>query len=131
MTLTRDQIFAIDDIKIEKVNIPEWGGEVWVKGFTGAERDAFEISIMEFREGKKPKLVLENMRAKLCVMTVCDEKGNRIFKDGDIPALGKKAAKALSVIFDKAQELNGLSDEDVEKLSKNSESAPAEDSTSD
>ena len=124
MTLTRDQIFAIDDIKIEKVNIPEWGGEVWVKGFTGAERDAFEISIMEFREGKKPKLVLENMRAKLCAMTVCDEKGNRIFKDEDIPALGKKSAKALSLIFDKAQELNGLSDEDVEKLSKNSVSAP-------
>ena len=57
-------------------------------------------------------------------MTVCDENGKRIFKDEDIPALGKKSAKALSLIFDKAQELNGLSDEDVEKLSKNSVSAP-------
>ena len=124
MSLSRDQILQADDIKKESVNIPQWGGEVWVKGLTGAERDAFEISIMEFREGKKPKMVLENMRAKLCAMTVCDEKGNRIFKDDDVLALGKKSAKALSLIFDKAQELNGLSDEDVEKLSKNSVSAP-------
>jgi len=124
MSLSRDQILQADDIQKESVNIPQWGGEVWVKGLNGAERDAFEVSIMEFREGKKPKLVLENMRAKLCAMTVCDENGKRIFKDEDIPALGKKSAKALSLIFDKAQELNGLSDEDVEKLSKNSVSAP-------
>jgi len=123
MSLSREQILQADDIKKESVNIPQWGGEVWVKGLTGAERDAFEISIMEFREGKKPKLVLENMRAKLCVMTVCDESGKRIFKDEDIPILGKKAAKALSTIFDKAQELSGLTDQDVENLSKNSKSA--------
>lgn len=123
MSLSREQILKVDDIKLESVEIPQWGGTVWVKGFTGAERDAFEISIMEFREGKKPKMVLENMRAKLCALTICDESGNRIFTEADIPALGKKSAKALSIIFDKAQELNGLSDEDVEKLSKNSESA--------
>jgi len=120
MSLSREQILKINDIKKESVNIPQWGGEVWVKGLTGAERDAFELSIMELREGKKPKMILENMRAKLCAMTVCDENGTRIFRDEDIPALGKKAAKALSIIFDKAQELSGLSDDDVEKLSKNS-----------
>ena len=123
MSLTRDQIFAVQDIKKEPVEIPQWGGTVWVKGLTGAERDAFEISIMDFKDGKKPKMVLENMRAKLCVMTVCDENGRRLFKDEDIPTLGKKSAKALSIIFDKAQELSGLTDEDVDKLAKNSKSA--------
>jgi len=126
MSLTKVQILSAQDIKKEKVNIPEWGGDIWVKSLTGKERDAFEKSIMEFsaEAGVKPKVIYENMRAKLCVLTVCDDNGLLIFTEDDVEALGKKSAKPLSVIFDLAQKLSGLTEEDVKGLSKNSKSAP-------
>jgi len=126
MSLTKVQILSAQDIKKEKVNIPEWDGDIWVKSLTGRERDAFEKSIMEFSEevGVKPKVIYENMRAKLCVMTICDDSGALIFTEEDIEALGKKSAKPLSVIFDLAQKLSGLTEEDIKSLSKNSKSAP-------
>jgi len=132
MTLTRDQIFAVDDIKIEKVNIPEWKGDIFVKGLTGKEKDAWEISQMKFVEGEdKPTIIYDNMRAKLCARTICDEKGKLLFKESDIEALGKKSGNALSTIFDIAQRLSGITKDDVKKLAKNSKSAPAEGSVSD
>jgi len=132
MTLTRDQIFAVDDIKIEKVNIPEWKGDIFVKGLTGKEKDAWEISQMKFVEGEdKPMIIYDNMRAKLCARTICDEKGKLLFKESDIEALGKKSGNALSTIFDIAQRLSGITKDDVKKLAKNSKSAPAEGSVSD
>ena len=36
--LTRKQILECADIPTEIVKVPEWGGEVLVKGLTGAER---------------------------------------------------------------------------------------------
>ena len=44
--LSREDIAQADDIVIEAVDVPEWGGTVLVKGMTGAERDRFEISML-------------------------------------------------------------------------------------
>ena len=133
MSLTREQILQADDIKIEKVNIPEWPDDcIYVKGLTGKEKDAWEISQMEFVEGKtKPTIIYDNMRAKLCARTICDEKGKLLFKESDIEALGDKSGSALSTIFDIAQRLSGITKDDVEKLVKNSKSAQTEGSISD
>ncbi len=73
---------------------------------------------------------LQNIRAKLVALTVVDEQGNRIFKDEDVKWLGNKSAAALDRIFEVAQRLSGLRDEDVEELAKNSESDLSDDSTS-
>jgi hypothetical protein len=124
--LTKDQILKADDIKTEKVEVPEWGGDVHIKTMTGTERDAFEQSIIS---GQKTNLA--NIRAKLCARVIRDGNGKRLFTDADVAALGKKSAKALDRIFAKAQTLNGITAEDVEGLAKNSGTDLNEDSTSD
>jgi hypothetical protein len=127
--LTRDAILQAQDLPRELVDVPEWGGSVYVRALTGAERDAFETSIVEQR-GKSTKMNLKNIRAKLVALTVVDEEGNRIFSDSDASALGKKSAAALDKVFEVAQRLSGLRPEDVEELSKNFGSDQSEDSIS-
>ena len=116
--LTKDQIFEAKDLVIEKVEVPEWGGDVFVRGMTGTERDSFESSVIDIR-GSSQKVNMSNIRAKLVSLSVCDEKGNRIFEDSDIIELGKKSAFALQRIFDVAQRLSGLSKEEMKALEKN------------
>lgn len=116
--LTKDQIFEIKDQQIELVNIPEWGGQVYVRGMSGSERDSFEASVIELR-GSTQKVNLQNVRAKLVSLTACDEEGNRLFSDSDVVELGKKSATALQRIFDVAQKLSGFSKEDISLLKKN------------
>ncbi len=116
--LSRDEILQAQDLPTEDVPVLEWGGVCRVRGLTGAERDAFEQSIVETR-GKNTRMNLRNIRAKLVALTVVDEDGNRIFSDEDAEALGKKSAAALDRIFAVAQRLSGLRPEDVEELAGN------------
>lgn len=113
--LSRDDILNAQDLPTERVAVPEWGGEVLVRGLTAAERDAFEASIVK-RRGQKTEMDLRNMRARLVAMCVVDEQGNRLFSDQDVEALGRKSASALDRIFEVAQRLSGLRPEDVEEL---------------
>lgn len=128
--LTRDAILAAPDLPTEEVQVPEWGGVVFVRGLTGAQRDRFEASIVELR-GRKRILHLEDIRARLVAMTVVDADGRRLFTDQDVPALSGKSASALQRVFEVAQRLSGLSSTDIEELTKNSENDQSEGSTSD
>jgi hypothetical protein len=129
MVLSRDDILAAKDIDTREVDVPEWGGTVLVKALSGKERDAFESSLRQLR-GKEMVPNLANARAKLVARSVVDEDGARLFGDNEINALGDKCAAALDRLFEVASEMSGLNDDDVEKLSGNSETTPEGDSTS-
>lgn len=121
--LTREEILAAVDLAREVVAVPEWGGEVLVQGLSGAERDAFEGSVVMFgntngRTGA-PAMNMDNLRAKLAARCIVDETGRRLFEDEDITALGAKSAIALQRVFETAQRLSGLTQADVDELAKN------------
>lgn len=126
--LTRDAILQAEDLPTEDIEVEEWGGAVRVRALTGAERDAFEQSIVEQR-GKSTRVNMRNIRAKLVALTVVDADGKRLFSDKDAELLGKKSAAALDRVFEVAQRLSGLSPEDMEELSGNSEEGQSEDFT--
>ena len=113
--LTKAKILEAQDLPREELDIPEWGGSVWVRTMTGCERDAWEQSIVS---GGKTDLT--NIRARMAVKVVVDEKGERLFDDAEAKQLGRKSAPALDRIFAVAQRLNGLSSADVDELEKNS-----------
>lgn len=119
--LTREAILKAQDLPRELVHVPEWGGEVYVRAMTGTERDAFEASmVVEGKNGLKgAHMKLENLRAKLAALTVCDADGQRLFSDKDVEALGQKSAAGLDRVFSVAQRLSGISQKDVEELTKN------------
>jgi len=120
--LTKDAILNAQDRQIEKVPVPEWGGEVCVRSLSGAERDAFEAGCSD----GKGRMTLDNFRARLLVRAVCDENGAPLFnpKGEDLIRLGQKSAKAMDRVFAKAKELSGFSKDDIEEYVKNSESDP-------
>lgn len=126
LVLDREKILQANDLPRELVEVPEWGGAVYVRGLTGTERDKFEASLVEQR-GKNTRLNMQNARAKLVALSVVDENGNRIFNDADVKLLGNKSAVALQRIFDVAQRLSGLTAEDMDELTKNSEETSSDD----
>jgi hypothetical protein len=118
MILNRDLILSADDVKREKVSVPEWGGDLFVATMSGTARDAWEQTLVVRKNGKtEPNL--ENMRARLVVACLVDEAGNRIFKDEDAPALGKKSSRVLERLAKVAQRLNGIGDSELEELEGN------------
>lgn len=125
--LSRDAILAVNDVQYEDVPVSEWGGTVRVKSLTGKERDALEASMI-VGKGKNANVNLNNLRAKLVARSIVDENGARIFSDDDITALGAKSAAALTRVYEVAQRLSGITQEDVDELTKNSETAPSDDS---
>ncbi len=127
--LTKASILATEDLPRETVHVPEWGGDVLVQGLTGAERDAFEASVMTGK-GKDRDVNVKNLRAKLIAKSLVDEAGRPLFGEPDLAALGGKSAKALQRLFEVAQRLSGLTPQDVDELTKNSEGAQSDGSTS-
>lgn len=118
--LTKESILASSDLPTEEVPVPEWGGSVFVRTMSGTERDAFEQSIIEGKAAKGTAAKMVNVRAKLAVRVLVDDKGTRLFTDADANLLGSKSGKALDRVFEVAQRLCGIGDKDVEELEKNS-----------
>jgi hypothetical protein len=128
MVLTASQIFEADDIQRIEVEIPEWGGSVYVRTLTGAERDKFEASMLD-AEGRAERVA--NLRARLAVLVCCDADGKRIFStDETAVPLGKKSAAALDRIWDAARTLNRMDDASIEEAEKNFETDRSGDSGS-
>jgi len=128
--LSRDEILAVDDITIELVDVPEWGGSVYVKGMTGSERDQFEASVISI-DGDNQRVDMRDIRAKLCSKSLCDEGGKNLFTPSDIKELSRKSAVALQRVFKIAQRLSGITDDDVEELAEGLKDSPFEDSALD
>lgn len=129
--LSRDQIRNSQDIVVERVAVPEWGGAVMVRAMTGTERDAFEQSLV-VGHGRAQRVQLHNVRARLCSITIIDPATNRrMFTDRDVEWLGTKSSAALDRVYEVAARLSKITDKDVEELVGNSESGPSDDSSLD
>ena len=130
MMLTRDQILEAPDLKTEAVIVAEWGGSVLVRSMNGADRDAFEASMITTLADGTRKPDMANMRAKLVALTVVDEAGNRLFDITDVARLALKSASALERVFNAAQRLNGMGPTAEADAEKNSAAGLSESSTS-
>ena len=127
--LSAEEIFAIDDRIYEEVYLDLWKGSVFVRSLIGRERDDFEASCLTGK-GRNRDVNMKNLRAKLLVRTVCNEQKQPLFTTENIDALGEKNAAVLDKLFGVSQRLSGLGQEEVDALTKNSESDLNGDSTS-
>ena len=121
--LTRKEILSSNDSRKEVVDVSEWwGGGVYVKSLTASQKDAYYKSIQEIDSEGNSTPVLDNIRAKLCVLCICNEKGELIFTEPeDVIQLGKKNSAPVEKCFDAAQRLNKMRKEDIGAIEKNSE----------
>lgn len=116
--LTKDQILGADDRQSIELQVDEWDGSIMLAAMTAAERDAFEAGMLD-NKGKSDKNRLRNFRARFIAACIVDADGKRLFSDKDVVALGGKSAAAVSRVFDKCREINGMTEEDVEEIEKN------------
>lgn len=98
MSLTRDAILGLHDLKSTPVEVPEWGGTVYVRALNGSERDGLERMITSDSIS----------RAAIAAMVTCDNQGVRLFGDDDVPALAQKHGGALERIVNAAMQFNVL-----------------------
>lgn len=123
--LSREAIRAAQDIESQIVEVPEWGGAVRVKALSGAQRDAYESSVVTM-QGDRRVFNLRDLRARFVAVSVIDDEGNLLFGDEDIEWLTAKSARALDRVFRVAQRLSGMTDADLQELEANlGRAAPA------
>ena len=99
MILNKDAILNSDDLPTEVLNVPEWGGTVTIKAWSGSDLSR----ILGFVD--KPSFYID-----VAAASIVDDKGERIFSSPqDVQALSKKNGQAIKTIASAALDLNGLS----------------------
>lgn len=123
-TLTREEILGMEDRKVEVLKVKAWGGKiVSIRPMTGHCREEIEVLMMSEAGDDRTKNWM-NLRAKVIVRSVCDDKGELLFTEADVAALSGKHCAALDEMWVKARAISKLDADDVKALTKNSESAP-------
>lgn len=120
VALSREDIFRASDIVTEWVSVPEWGGGLYVRGMTAGERDALEASLLT-EKGKRNMDRLAQFRSRVLLLCCVDDAGRRIFQPTDIQAISKKSMVAVERVLNVAQRLSGMTEEDVDQLTGNSD----------
>jgi len=119
--LSKDEILKADDRPAEIIEVPEWGGQVRVRGLDGRGRDEYFAAMTVVRDPRRPPAMdTENATAKLCARCIVDENNEPLFTQHDVHALGEKSGAALNRVFEAAQRLSGMTDEDMAELGKDS-----------
>ncbi len=119
--LSREKILTAQDLKREIVDVPEWGGEVYVRGFTALEKEEVEMRSMamvdiatgQIRDARQ----LAGLKAWIVARCTVDSDGVRIFSDADMDGLQGKNAEVISRLADVAGRLSSLGVEEAEKNS--------------
>ena len=106
MTDLREQILAADDLGSEDVEVPEWGDglTLTVRGLNAGEVEEFGRAV---NDGK-----LDNLLAKMVSKVVMNGDGKRMFTDDDVEALAAKSHIPLQRLFQAAQRVSGLDDDE-------------------
>lgn len=133
--LTGDQIReAARAAKIERalLVVPELGGEIYVRGMSGRERDRFEEGLRIRKGARVGQSDLRNFRAQLAAKVIVDEKGERLMNDSeeDVALLGRLPAGVLDRILAKCNELSGKAAEEIDDMGNDSASGAASDGSS-
>lgn len=116
MALSREAILAAQDVKVEEHDVPEWGGAVWLKVMSGADRESYEAPLVAAKEGETPP----HVRANLLARTLCGEDGKTLFSPADIELLEQKNSEVLNRLFLAAAKLNRLGKDDLDAAVKGS-----------
>ncbi len=120
-TLTRDAIVAVEKQDTERVEVPEWGGAVLVRGMGADEKAAWEKSLLVKKRRPGGEVSFEsnekiNVRVSLAIRCLVNEAGAPLFTEQDAPMLGQKSAAALERVFTVARRLSRIGMDDVAAL---------------
>jgi hypothetical protein len=125
-SLTRDEILAVNDMRVEPVSTPEWGGVACVRRLSGLDLDRYDQAIVA--DAVEGRINPVGMRAKLVTYCLCNMEGEFLFPDrteADFQAVGLKSGVALDRVFKVARQINGLVPGNIRTLIENLKKARA------
>ncbi len=107
--MDKHRLLAVEDLPVGKVKTPEWAPDfpcVYVRTIPAPEIVAFTKSI----EGEDGEQDTSEFLQRFSALVLCDEKGARLFDDGDADAkaLGGKNPTVLQRICHEAQVHNKM-----------------------
>lgn len=130
--LGADDILDADDVTFRDVPVPEWTPKgkptayVRVRSLTGAERDAYETSMVKMKKDGSAQDNRLNIRARLVALSAVNKQGVRLFSGAAVERLGKKSSAALQRVCNAAQELSSIDDTLIEELANSFVETPEE-----
>lgn len=104
-------------------------GYVRMRGLTGDELTEYQQSMQTIKNGQQ-KVNAKHAMAKLIVASAINPDNSPYFLRGDIMKLSQMSAKSIMPMFEMAQTLSGLTDEDVKELIEGLDEAQSERSDS-
>jgi len=125
--LTREQILNKVDIEVKEIQVPEWGGSVYIRQLSRAQQDEYlkrqygETRLKQDSKAKQQEISAVNIYghdAYLCMCGICDEEGKPLFNREDIDALKKKNGAvigriAMEIVRFSAMEMDVTVEEEV------------------
>lgn len=104
-----------------KCKPPDWPEPVWVRAWTGLEREEFQRAWRNWRIVRSmDDGDYRGFDAFMIRHVAQDEAGVLIFTDSDVEMLSKTSGRSLDYIVNIANRLNGFDAKDIEELVKNS-----------
>lgn len=122
MALSKEQILKSVPVR-ESVEVPEWGGAVWVSRLSGLHRAELDDISRDLFVGEEKKLTSVSAlkyTLALLVRSVVDDEGNRLFSDEDMDSLRAQSDEALARVGTVAARLNGIGAKEEAEIKKSS-----------
>lgn len=125
MGLSKEAILKAPITGLKQIEIPEWGGSIYLRKWSGKDRNKFLAASVSISGNGDVEVnynsLFDNM-VKAVALTLCDETGLRLFDDSeeDVSLLGNKEHDVLQRLYNESIELNSLKAGSVEEAAKNS-----------
>ncbi|WP_299733844.1 hypothetical protein [uncultured Endozoicomonas sp.] len=111
--------FMKPTLKTEIVKLQRLGIEVTVMEMDAGRLETYESLLVKVDDDGKAERALDNINAKIAVMSIVDDKGQLVFTPDDVEMLAHSYGKDVKAVANKAAVLSGLyAAEDVEKKSE-------------
>jgi len=119
--LTRDDLLALEANKTappKRLHVAAWGGDVFLLDPTAQTYDEWSIFCEENKGRPAP------WRAKVASLLLCDEAGQRLFSDDDLPTLAAWKPDGLLEVWKVGIELLRVDDQEIEDQAEKSAASP-------
>ena len=122
--MKKDLILNAKDIRIEEINLAQFGvpkKSIFAKSISAKTFQIISQKNLVLKDG----IELKNAKAEdweasddflytLIIESVCDDKGNSVFVEEDIPQLKEHSQAMIMKITSKVNELNSMTEREVE-----------------
>ena len=117
MSVLKEKIKAAQDVRSQKVTIPEWDVTIEVRTMTALDRAKLLKTCVE----KDGSMITEKFQAGLIIASVFDpETGEKVFTDEDYELLMSKAAGVIESLATVSMGISGLTKDAMTAAEKNS-----------